>query len=50
MSLCAYSLTEAAEHIREGRISSAELVQDCLARIDELEPAVQAWVSTATTR
>ena len=43
MSLCAYSLTEAAEHIREGRISSAELVQDCLARIDELEPAVQAW-------
>ena len=43
MSSCAYSLTEAAEHIREGRISSAELVQDCLARIDELEPAVQAW-------
>ena len=43
MSSCAYSLTEAAEHIREGRISSVELVQDCLARIDELEPAVQAW-------
>ncbi|MFN3657625.1 MAG: amidase [Pseudolabrys sp.] len=43
MSSCAYSLTEAAEHIREGRISSVELAQDCLARIDELEPAVQAW-------
>ena len=43
MSSCAYSLTEAAEHIREGRISSVELVQDCLARIDEVEPAVQAW-------
>jgi Asp-tRNA(Asn)/Glu-tRNA(Gln) amidotransferase A subunit family amidase len=44
MSLSAYSLVEAAEHIREGRISSAELVADCLARIDEVEPQVQAWV------
>ncbi|MDP2410755.1 MAG: amidase [Pseudolabrys sp.] len=43
MSSCAYSLTEAAEHVREGRITSAELVQDCLAQVDELEPAVQAW-------
>jgi Asp-tRNA(Asn)/Glu-tRNA(Gln) amidotransferase A subunit family amidase len=29
--------------IREGRISSAELVQACLARIDEVEGSVQAW-------
>jgi Asp-tRNA(Asn)/Glu-tRNA(Gln) amidotransferase A subunit family amidase len=43
MSSCAYSLTEAAEHVREGRITSAELVQDCLTQIDKLEPAVQAW-------
>jgi Asp-tRNA(Asn)/Glu-tRNA(Gln) amidotransferase A subunit family amidase len=43
MSLWALSLTEAAADIREGRISSAELVADCLARIDELEARVQAW-------
>ncbi|MDO8878423.1 MAG: amidase [Pseudolabrys sp.] len=43
MSSCAYSLTEAAEHIREGRMTSAELVQDCLTRVDEVDPAVQAW-------
>ena len=43
MSSCGYSLTEAAEHVREGRITSVELVQDCLARVDEIEPAVQAW-------
>lgn len=43
MSASAYSLTEAAEHIREGRLTSAELVQDCLTQIDKLEPAVQAW-------
>ncbi len=43
MSACAFSLTEAAEHIREGRLTSVELVQDCLARVDEVEPAVQAW-------
>jgi Asp-tRNA(Asn)/Glu-tRNA(Gln) amidotransferase A subunit family amidase len=43
MSLCALSLSEAAEDIREGRITSAELVADCLARIDAVEPEVQAW-------
>jgi Asp-tRNA(Asn)/Glu-tRNA(Gln) amidotransferase A subunit family amidase len=43
MSLAGLSLTDAVADIREGRIKSAELVRDCLARIDELEPQVQAW-------
>ena len=44
MSLYGLGLAQAAEEIREGRITSAELVADCLARIDEVEPKVQAWV------
>lgn len=43
MSLCACTLVEVAEHLREGRASATELAQDCLARIDEVEPQVQAW-------
>ena len=43
MSLAALSLIDAAADIREGRITSAELVGDCLKRIEEVEPAVQAW-------
>ncbi len=34
---------EAARLIREGRITSKELVEDCLAQIEAREPAVQAW-------
>jgi Asp-tRNA(Asn)/Glu-tRNA(Gln) amidotransferase A subunit family amidase len=43
MSLCALSLTQAAADIREGRITSAELVADCLKRVEEVEAKVQAW-------
>jgi Asp-tRNA(Asn)/Glu-tRNA(Gln) amidotransferase A subunit family amidase len=43
MSLAALSLIDAAADIREGRITSAELVAACLERIDEVEPRVQAW-------
>jgi len=43
MSLGALGLTEAAAHIREGRIKSVELVQDCLERIDAVDADVQAW-------
>jgi Asp-tRNA(Asn)/Glu-tRNA(Gln) amidotransferase A subunit family amidase len=43
MSLCTLSLTQAAVDIREGRITSTELVADCLKRIDEVEADVLAW-------
>jgi Asp-tRNA(Asn)/Glu-tRNA(Gln) amidotransferase A subunit family amidase len=43
MSLCALTLCEAAAEVREGRISSAELVTACLDRIAEVEPDVQAF-------
>ena len=34
---------EAAEAVRKGEITSQELVGACLARIEELEPQVDAW-------
>jgi Asp-tRNA(Asn)/Glu-tRNA(Gln) amidotransferase A subunit family amidase len=43
MSLCALSLVEAATDIRDGRITSSELVGDCLARIAAVDGEVQAW-------
>ena len=43
MSLSALSLVDAATGIREGRITSAELVEACLARIDEVDAKIEAW-------
>ena len=43
MSLAALSLGEAAADIRDGRITSAELVRDCLAQVEAVEDKVQAW-------
>lgn len=43
MSLAALTLSQAAADIREGRITSAELVADCLARIGEVDAAIEAW-------
>ena len=44
MSLAALGVGAAAEEIREGRITSAELVGDCLAQVDAVEDKVQAFV------
>lgn len=43
MSLYGLGIAQAAEEIREGRISSAELVADCLKRNEEVDAKVQAW-------
>ena len=37
------SLSQAALEIREGRVSSAELVRACLDRVKQVEGAVRAW-------
>ena len=43
MSLSAVSLVEAAAGIRDGRFTAAELVSDCLKRIDEVDGDIGAW-------
>jgi Asp-tRNA(Asn)/Glu-tRNA(Gln) amidotransferase A subunit family amidase len=43
MSLSTLGLAQAASDIREGRITSVELVGDCLERIREIDANVEAW-------
>ena len=43
MEGCHLSATDAAEAIRNGSISSEQLVQSCLKRIDEFESDIGAW-------
>ena len=43
MTMIELSATEAARKIRDGEITSEELVQACLERIEASEPEVQAW-------
>jgi len=37
------SVAEAAATIREGRVTAAELTEDCLSRVREVDGQVQAW-------
>jgi Asp-tRNA(Asn)/Glu-tRNA(Gln) amidotransferase A subunit family amidase len=41
--LSALTATEAASRLAAGQITSAELIEACLARIDEREPQLKAW-------
>lgn len=43
MNLSELGVADAAAAIREGRITSVELVQDCLARVRAVDEKVQAW-------
>src|SRR5688572_17507612 len=43
MSLSALGLMEAAAGIRDGRLSSVELVGNCLKRVDEVDRDIDAW-------
>ena len=44
MTLIELSADDAARKIRDGEVTSENLVQACLGRIDELEPMVGAWI------
>ncbi len=43
MDPCSMSAAQAAVAIREGELTSLDLVESCLARFDEHEASVQAW-------
>ncbi len=38
------SIAQAAREMREGTLRASDLVEHCLARIEQLEPRLQAWV------
>ena len=42
--LCRLSASEAVERINQGKLTSEALVRACLERIEEREPAVEAWM------
>jgi Asp-tRNA(Asn)/Glu-tRNA(Gln) amidotransferase A subunit family amidase len=42
-NLCWVSAVDAARLVREGRVSSTQLVEACLARIREVDARVEAW-------
>ncbi|NQV85205.1 MAG: amidase [Rhodospirillales bacterium] len=44
MTLIELSATEAIQQIRDGEISSEELVQACLDRIEQVDGEIEAWV------
>ena len=39
------SIAQASREMREGALTPLDLVEHCLARIEQLEPQVKAWVS-----
>ena len=43
MRLSNLGVADAAAAVRDGRVSAAELVEDCLRRVGEIDEAVQAW-------
>jgi aspartyl-tRNA(Asn)/glutamyl-tRNA(Gln) amidotransferase subunit A len=45
MNLKELSVVEAADYIRSGTLSPVDYVQALLARVDEVEPRVQAWTT-----
>lgn len=38
------TIQKASEDLRQGRLSAVALLEECLARIDKLEPLIKAWV------
>ena len=43
MELFGLSAIESAQQIKEGAITSEDVVRSCLERIEQLEPTVEAW-------
>jgi len=47
MALHSLGITDAVKILSRGEVSAEDLVQDCLKRIEEFEPNVQAWAYIA---